>query len=581
MSAPTSAPTSTSTTAAAPALGSAPDVALPAVPIPTPASGLDPASTLSTPEPSYEFISVPAPPRIPAPSPRSESAPVHILPIPLVPTSAPAPPYSPASTRIAAPPYAPCSIITPSPAPPAFANFHVFNHRTSPHEGGFSVMAISTGGKWLFTSTNDQEHKSFALTDAFNLTLSAVIHTGEVWVTAAVWASDHEFYVGFNNGRVYHGRLQLQGENQGVKLTWLATAMHPELSNTVVAIAFSKIKGYLAFATSRSVHILQRLDYIAASFNRGEIDRSGKYQGVSILLPYRSAEPNITSLAFYGLSRVNLVVGALAGLVVYSTYPNELRLLAATYEHQVSQCGTSSDGRILAASTPDNCLIYWPLAITGPLFHIPVAISLPPQAPTRSPPSVPSISITPANVVVGGMPNGQICFTKPATREKYLIRLDHRQLEVKAVAHGDRFYIASTNNSSRSIEVIAYSLSWADVARSEGLLGQSRAFAGCVKLLSEVADEPAQIVSGSRQARSPAIYFLAYLCFFSLLAAIAMLLAWLWHKCIAPLSDIQIDESTNPCLYVVYVGLSMVHYYTPRSLIAHASYVLAAVMSAL
>ncbi|KAG9095316.1 hypothetical protein FS749_010658 [Ceratobasidium sp. UAMH 11750] len=565
------------------------------VPAPTLVSASTPARggpvTLSAPARISVLVpSAPMPAPVLAPTlpfPIVSTAPSSVPPVPALAPPPYAPPHAPAPTNPAA-----------SSNVPAFANYQVFNHRACLHEGGLSVMAISTGGKWLFTSANDQERKCFALTNALNLTLSLVVNTGKAWATAAFWVSDDEFYVGFNDGRVYNVWLQkadvsifhssqernLTLEQLVAKLTWLATIKHKDLpNNSITSIAFSTASGYLAFSTCRGIHIFQRLDYDATSFNRGETDVSKRYRVVTTILPFTNTEPNINSLTFYGLSRVNLVVGASAGLLVYSMYPKEPRIIAATYEYQVSQCGISSDGHVLAASTSEGYLVYWPLTITGPVFQVPTIIVAPIPMPTRPSSSLPSISITPTNIIVGAMQNGHIFIAKPSTKEKHLIRLDSQKLNVKAVAaHGNRFYIACANSFSRSTEIVAYSLIRADLELAGGLLGQPRAFSPRVNLLSELTNELPEVEPTPSQVRPRVAYFLAYLFLFSCLTVIVIILAGLWRQCIAPLADLQTDESVNPYgTYIAHAWLCMVNYHVPRGLISYASYVLVTIISVL
>ncbi|KAG9098836.1 hypothetical protein FS749_002819 [Ceratobasidium sp. UAMH 11750] len=510
------------------------------------------------------FASTPAPSTAPALLPYALSS---VSASATAPVSAQVPLHSSIPAPSNPPPYTTTTTTTPASSTPAFANYQVLHHRTSPHEGRIVVMNTSVGGRWLFTSANDQGRGSFALSSTFDLTLDVVINTGDVWATAISWVSDKEFYIGFSDGRLYLGRLQLHDEDRVMKLTWVATVDSRDATadgelespNAITAITFSKVTGYLAFSTSHNVAIFQRLDYNATSVVRGETNVGEKHRCIATLQPFAHTSPKINSLWLYGLPRVNLVVGGAAGLVVYSTYPNEPRIIGAMYDFQVSTCGVSPNGRILAASTPDRRLIHWPLTMAGPIFQQPSIITPLPQPFSWPPPCIPSISIMPTNVITGAMLDGQLCFAKPSTKERHLCWLDDRSLRVRAVAaYGDRFFVASTNAFNQSIEIVVYTSNRIDLELSVDLLRQPRTFTPRFNLLSELVDGPPGTVSDPSYARSA----MAYLRPFSVLTVVVMLIAGLWDRCVAPITDLQI------------------HNYVPSYLAAYANYVLAKVISA-
>ncbi|KAG9098832.1 hypothetical protein FS749_002815 [Ceratobasidium sp. UAMH 11750] len=578
-----------------------PGPALAPTPIAAPELPLDPSSVpVPVPKLAPSLASAATPARAPVLAPASASASALRLVPPSTPTFQPVFSFTPAPAAtvkprsaydpisVPAPPYmppsAPAPTATNSSRPPTFANYRVLTHRGSPHQGGLSKMSISPTGRWIFTSAGNQERNCFALTKAPDLSLHTIINTGNLLATSVGWVSDEDFYVGFSNGDVYRSYSAPQSQDQIAKLIRVATINNNDSPSEVTAIAFDKVSGYLAIATSQTVHILRRRDYDLARFEWGLTNASNEYREIAVVRPFDSAESKINSLAFYGFSRVNLIVGASAGLVTYSMHQNMPRIIAATYDYQISQCGISADGRILAAATSNSRVIYWVLAATGPLFHLAAPTASPTCTHTTS--SALSVSITSTNVIVGVMPCGQLCFTKPSSKERFVCQVHDRNLEVKAVvAHGERFYIAGAKGSDQSVEIVAYSSNQVDFTLSEGLLRQPRVFEPRYNLLSELIHEPPEMAppetmppkatSGFHQRYS---VVLMYFCFFFIWTVMAVNLTTMGNQCVAPLAEH--GQTHTGGFYLAYAGFCLIHHYIPSHWAVLVTYALSAMLSA-
>ncbi|KAG8721938.1 hypothetical protein FRC09_007113 [Ceratobasidium sp. 395] len=571
---PLSVQLSTSTAMIAPALVSAPTLA--------PAPALAPASASAftsvfgrplqsaspAPQPRFTLPFALAPAATPSSEPVAATA--------AGPTSAPAPPYSAApvasppytSLSGSAPPSAPAPTITNSAAPPpVFAGYRLLTHRGSLHQKDISVMSLSPTGEWIFMSTSDPDRKSFTITRAVDLFVCSVVNTGNVSVTAIDWLKDESYYLGFCDGKVYRGGNAIgqatpihELPNTLATRLKLVTTVKDERGSpsAVTAIAFSRINGYLAVSTSSCVHVFQRRDYDPTNDWQAS-NGSSEYRSIAILHPFLSnPKPGINSLVFYGLSRVNLVVGADAGILVYSTYQGRPRIISALYNHPVSRCGVSSNSSILVAATTDGRLIHWALAATGPLLHMSTVTTLPiATRPCSTPPTF-SITSTSQSVdtVIGAMPSGYFYSVKPSTGEKHVGRIDDRSFEVKAIAaYCERFYVAGISNSSESVEILAYSSDRWDVSASRDLFGRPRVYQPQFNLLSELILEPPQVTPSypalPGRIISPAIgsssgqrYSGMVKCavLFSVIVAVAWLVLRTLNWSITPFSDIQVYQ---------------------------------------
>ncbi|KAG8715937.1 hypothetical protein FRC09_016173 [Ceratobasidium sp. 395] len=304
---------------------------------------------------------------------------------------------------------------------------------------------------------------------------------------------DEDYYIGFSDGsayRTYQDSAVAPEEPNRLRLIRVVISDDKCAPSAITAIAFNVISGYLAISTSRSVRILQRCDYDPTRFDWRITNGSNEYRDITVVQPFVKPDPNINSLAFYGLSRVNLIVGGSLGLVAYSMHLYEPRIIAGVYDYPISHFGISPNGRILGTVTSDGRVVHWGLAVTGPLLNLAVVTTLPSCA--HSPPSaVPSISITSTTAIVGTSSGGQFFFIKPSTRDRFAGRIDDRNIDVKAVvAHGERFYLAGVKGPADSIEIVASSSNRIDLTLGKNLLRQPRVFEPYHSFLSELIDEP-------------------------------------------------------------------------------------------
>ncbi|KAG8790744.1 hypothetical protein FRC12_011148 [Ceratobasidium sp. 428] len=456
-------------------------------PAPTSITGVV-ARPVPTSRPTLPFALAPTATLAPLPAPASTSAPGLPYSSGSVPTPDPSPPYTPPSVPEFTTANSPASLS-------GFANYRMLTHRGSPYSGGLAKMSISPSGGIILISTGSEGRNCFTLTKVPELNLHTVVNTGSVLATTVSWVTDEDYYIGFSDGsayRAYHDPAVAPEEPNRFRLTRVVISDDKCAPSAITAIAFNVVSGYLAISTSRSVRILQRRDYDPTRFDWRITNGSNEYRDIAVVQPFVKPNPNINSLAFYGLSRINLIIWGSLGLVAYSMHLNEPRIIAAVYDYPISQLGISPDGRILGAVTSDGRVVHWGLALTGPLLHLSVVTTLPSCA--HSPPSaVPSISITSTTAIVGTSPGGQFFFIKPSTRDRFAGRIDDRNIEVKAVvAHGERFYLAGVKGPADSIEIVAYSSNRIDFRLGENLLRQPRVFDPCHNFLSELIDEPSQ-----------------------------------------------------------------------------------------
>ncbi|KAG8791217.1 hypothetical protein FRC12_009839 [Ceratobasidium sp. 428] len=577
-----SAPVSTPAPMSVPELASTPAAAS----APALASGLVPTLPVAlTPPPKLPFSLVPV--AIPSPVAPAGFA-IRAPPYSFAPSTPPEPTASPSCT----PPPAPVVISTSSsPNPPViFAGYRVVSFRSSLHQGELSLMSVSPGGTWIFMSTSDENRKCFAITRAYDLNLHAVVNTGNVSATAIDWVTEEDYYIGFSDGKTYRARSESEpitfgeGPDHTAKMTWVTTVEDEGTPSAVTAIAFNRLNGYLAISTSRSVRIFQRRDYDSSRDWSTRASGANDYRAIATLQPFADANPGINSLAFYGFSKVNIIVGAAAGLAVYSTYESKLKIISAMYNHHIIKCAVSPDGRMLAAATIDGRVIHWGLAATGPLFHLSSVITSMPVS-GHSSCALPSVSITSTDAIIGAMPSGHFYFHKPSTGERFIGQTNNRNFEVKAVvAHGGRFYVAGVKDSAESIEIVAYSVNRADHAFRERLFALPRLFEPRYNLLADLICElpklketplkmsEAMVLSGvMRQLRRTTF---RYLLFFSAVTAVVMLVSGIWNQCIAPLAELPPYDSIPPgTLYLAYGGLCLIRNYTPPGLIHHAVHI--------
>ncbi|KAG8701059.1 hypothetical protein FRC08_004304 [Ceratobasidium sp. 394] len=227
----------------------------------------------------------------------------------------------------------------------------------------------------------------------------------------------------------------------------------------VTAIAFSHSAGYVALSTAHEIVILQRCNSLTRHESSEEDDDSSDYQVVDRLEPFDNVNTSISCLAFYGHVRFNLVVGSSTALAIYAAYFTQPpRVLVTNSEYKIARCAVSKNDDHLVISTLDHQLVYWDLDIEGPVISNPIAIDLSSTIANHVSYSVLSVTITPANMIVGGTSDGRIHFVDIATGRRYASMGFNNQYAVQAMAiSGPRLYIMDVANSNPSrVNISAY-----------------------------------------------------------------------------------------------------------------------------
>ncbi|KAG8719473.1 hypothetical protein FRC09_011092 [Ceratobasidium sp. 395] len=600
-----------------PASEPAPTCASTAMPEAAPPSVQSPAPAIASAFSSvFAPVSAPAPTSVPQPTSTSTatsgSPPVSMpartpppkLPFSLVPAVIPSPVpavtpgFEPSTPPPCTLPPAPVVVATSaSPNPPVvFAGYRVVTHRSSLHQGKVSLMSVSPEGTWIFMSTSDEDRKCFAITRSIDLNLHAVVNTGNVSATAIDWVTDEDYYVGFSDGKIYRARGEENPLTFGprpdhiAKMMFVTTAEDEGTPSAVTAIAFNRLNGYLAISTSRSVRVFQRRDYDSSRDWFARASGTNEYRTIATVRPFADAEPGINSLAFYGFSRVSLIVGAAAGLAVYSTHESKLKIISALYDYHILKCTVSPDSRMLAAATIEGRVVHWRLSTTGPLFHITSVVTSVPTS-SRCSSTLPSVTITSGDAIIGAMPSGYFYFDKPSTGERFIGQTNDRNFGVKAVvAHGGRFYIAGVKGSAESMEIVAYSVNRVDHALRDRLFTLPRLFEPRYDLLANLIHgqskevplkvTKAMVLAGAMEAIPGLRAIFRYLLFFSVFAAIIMLVSGIWNQCIAPLAELRTYNSVHRgAFYLAYTGICLVRNYAPPGFAGYVEYVFEIIFS--
>ncbi|KAG8699825.1 hypothetical protein FRC08_005088 [Ceratobasidium sp. 394] len=180
-------------------------------------------------------------------------------------------------------------------ATPASDYKFIFGFDT-PFTGDIRSMTISDDGRWLMMSSNSPTQKSLILIDAYNFGLHAIIDTGNIWTTSVAWATNTMFFASFSDGRVFCGELVTTK-----KFMFLILVAVPPPVHAITAVAFDRSLNYLALSMTRKLIVLHH-------------NKHDNFNLVHRVEPFSNSESSIRSLVFYGIGRVNLVVGATAGL---------------------------------------------------------------------------------------------------------------------------------------------------------------------------------------------------------------------------------------------------------------------------
>ncbi|KAG8782794.1 hypothetical protein FRC12_020404 [Ceratobasidium sp. 428] len=351
-----------------------------------------------------------------------------------------------------------------------FDRFRLLCHRNTPHTVGISTVSMSKNGRWILTSSNAVSRNVLVLTDTSGFSPRLIIDTEHIWVTSITWATDGAFFTGFNDGRLCFGQL---ADLDNFHMQWLAL---PRFPSAIVAIAVSNGLDYLAVATARSVAIFERRHGIRNL--DGTVQQSGSYRLLGHAQPFSDPSTSITSLAFYGVLAVNLVIGASAGIVIILC-TQKLRLITGNYDHKIAHLAISDDDRHLAVSTMDNHLVVWPLHLTGPLMHAPIIVNSGPQAfafgnQNSAAPFVSIskeikvigkssdgklLSINKENQVVGATMDGWLHLVSTLGRKSYGQQRVGRNYVVQAVlAHGHKIIVVATHTlDPKQVDFVVYS----------------------------------------------------------------------------------------------------------------------------
>ncbi|KAG8701219.1 hypothetical protein FRC09_005495 [Ceratobasidium sp. 395] len=312
------------------------------------------------------------------------------------------------------------------------------------HVLGVCAMAVSAGGRWMLSSSRSQHRRLLVLTDTSDLSLHAVVNTGNIWATCIAWATGLSFFAGFNDGHICFGQFQI-----GKGITMLsAIYMPPVPQQPVTAIAFNNSQGYLAFSTAQQVVILERNSM--AGHYAGSESGSSNYRALCYINPFRGTGIPINCLTFYATAMTLLIVGTGKGLAIYTMYSNPPVLCATDATFNIAQCAVSRDGRYLAAATFNHELVYWHLQVlTGPVLSDPVVIDLS-KSPGHNPSSVPVLAITPANTIICGASTGLTYFFNTSTKKGYISRgLANHKIHA-ITAYGSRLYVMASDKATNA-----------------------------------------------------------------------------------------------------------------------------------
>ncbi|KAG8700100.1 hypothetical protein FRC08_004924 [Ceratobasidium sp. 394] len=343
-----------------------------------------------------------------------------------------------------------------SPARPTPSIYWPLHHRKSPHTGEVCVMSVSTGGRWILTSSNGQTYRMFVLTDAWDLNFHVILDTGHAWVTCVTWASGLSFYAGCSDGRVFLGELQM-GKQMPMSLSLVYESPIP--MGVITAIAYSQPSGHIALSTAREVVLLHRRNLLRRYVAGGAEAAGGRndHEVICCIEPFRGTETSINCLAFYGSARFNLVVGCTSGLAIYAVYFMQApRYIAGNCDYKIARCAISNDDNYLAVSTLDHRLVHWDLEIEDSVIRNPVVID---QFNTAANPcSIQYMAITAANVLVGGTSDGRIHFINLDTWQRHASKSPNNNRTVRAMAMcGPRLYIMDAADSDPSrVHISAY-----------------------------------------------------------------------------------------------------------------------------
>ncbi|KAG8786178.1 hypothetical protein FRC12_016843 [Ceratobasidium sp. 428] len=369
------------------------------------------------------------------------------------------------------------------------------------HVLGVCAMALSAGGRWMLSSSRSHYRRLLLLTDTSDLSLHAVVNTGNIWATCIAWATGLSFFAGFNDGHICFGQFQI-----GKGITMLSTIyMPPAPQKPVTAIAFNTAQGYLAFSTAEQVVVLER--NIMVGRHAGSESGSSNYRTVCYINPFRGAGTPINCLTFYATAATLLVVGTGKGLAIYTMYRDPPSLCATDITFNIAQCAVSRDGRYLVAATFNHELVYWNLQITGPLIRTPVVIDLS-KSPGHDPSSVPVLAITPANTIVCGASTGLTYFFDPSTKKGYISRgLANHKIHA-ITAYGSRLYVMASDKAANAtpnrVQLMAYSQNQSNLDLSSFGSNQPRSWMPRTQILVQPAIESTHptIESGRSVAES-------------------------------------------------------------------------------
>ncbi|KAG9081931.1 hypothetical protein FS749_007282 [Ceratobasidium sp. UAMH 11750] len=402
--------------------------------------------------------------------------------------------------------------------------------------------------------------------------MHSVIDTDNIWMTCATWVTNDTFFAGFSDGRVYFGLVK-----QSEFFMKLFAVPTPGSLGTITAIAFNKPLSYLAFSTSHEVIIARHDGTASEPCGPNVVDRSK---------PFDEPESVINSLFFYGITRLSLVVGGTAGLVVYLTHSGKPRIILANHDFKIAHCAISRDRRLLAASTLNNQIVVWPLGVAGPLIHATMCFNMPSQGAHSEHASAPSVTITPLNIVVGAASTRHLFFVSVLEREKPSCMMFSKTHSIHAVvAHGKRLFLAATcTTNPNRITFASYTQSPGDLTWSQPhkryphfkhLEEAINHFGGPERWVGDT--EISLQISFSHSG----LGWLKY-CFLALVvAALGRFAVVFWQKCTLSLKDVALDGLTNgPGVNLVSAGVCFIHFYVLHSLIASALNILAALIYA-